>query len=95
MHLVPHLTNPHPQLTATTHDEEQHNIAPGDNVEVVDGELVNLMGKVTRVDGVRVSIKPKHDDLKDELEFFANELKKYFRQVSPLELLSKQRIVRK
>ena len=38
------------------------------------------MGKVTRVDGTRVSILPKHEDLKDELEFFAHELKKYFRQ---------------
>lgn len=61
-------------------DEEAHNIAPGDNVEVVEGELVNLMGKVTRVDGTRISIKPSHEDLKDELEFFAHELKKYFRQ---------------
>ena len=49
-------------------------------MEVVEGELMNLLGKVTRVDGNRVSIMPKHEDLKDELEFIASELKKYFNQ---------------
>ena len=68
------------QLTTTGQDEESHNIATGDNVEVVEGELVNLMGRVTRVDGTRVSVQPTHDELKDELEFFAHELKKFFRQ---------------
>ncbi|KAA0192293.1 hypothetical protein HAZT_HAZT006833 [Hyalella azteca] len=68
------------ELTTASTDEESHNFAPGDNVEVVEGELVNLMGKVTRVDGARIYIKPNHEDLKDDLEFFAHELKKYFRQ---------------
>ena len=34
------------------------------------------------IDGAKITIMPKHDDLKDPLEFQSNELKKYFRQVS-------------
>lgn len=41
---------------------------------------MNLMGSVTRVDGNKITIFPKHEDLKDELEFLAHELKKYFNQ---------------
>ena len=33
------------------------------------------------IDGPKITIMPKHDDLKDPLEFQSNELKKYFRQV--------------
>lgn len=33
------------------------------------------------IDGAKITIMPKHDDLKDPLEFQSNELKKYFRQV--------------
>ena len=39
--------------------------------------------KVIAIDGAKITIMPKHDDLKDPLEFQSNELKKYFRQVLP------------
>ncbi|KAM7398801.1 hypothetical protein PAMP_018111 [Pampus punctatissimus] len=51
----------------------------GDNVEVCEGELINLQGKILSVDGNKITIMPKHEDLKDPLEFPAHELKKYFR----------------
>lgn len=68
------------ELTTSSREDEGHSFAPGDNVEVCEGELMNLMGRVTRVDGNKITILPRHEDLKDELEFMAHELKKYFSQ---------------
>merc|ERR1719210_343877 len=48
-------------------------------VEVAEGELINLQGKVIRIDGNKITIMPKHEDLKDPLEFPASELKKFFK----------------
>ena len=50
----------------------------GDNVEVREGELVNLCGKVIAVDGLTVTVMPNHKELTEPLEFAARELKKYF-----------------
>ncbi len=61
-------------------EEAAHNFATGDNVEVTEGELVNLQGKVMAVDGAKITMMPKHEDLKEPLEFQASELKKYFCQ---------------
>ena len=61
--------------------EEMHNFTNGDRVEVVEGELLNLQGTVTKIEGTKITIMPKHDDLKEALEFQSNELKKYFAQV--------------
>jgi len=61
-----------------TNNEMLHGIAPGDNVEVCEGELVNLQGKVIAIDGNKVTMMPQHQDLKDPIEFQAHELKKYF-----------------
>lgn len=44
--------------------EREHNLQPGDNVEVCEGELINLQGKILSVDGNKVTIMPKHEDLK-------------------------------
>lgn len=55
-----------------------HNFATGDAVEVCEGELIHLRGKVIAIDGNKITILPKHEDLKDALEFQAHELKKYF-----------------
>ena len=63
--------------------EEMHNFTNGDRVEVVEGELLNLQGTVTKIEGTKITIMPKHDDLKEALEFQSNELKKYFAQVKP------------
>ncbi|PVD33727.1 hypothetical protein C0Q70_04987 [Pomacea canaliculata] len=56
-----------------------HNLAPGDVVEVAEGELINLQGKVIKVDGNKITFLPNHKDLKNPLEFPANELRKFFK----------------
>ena len=68
------------QLTTSGKDEDGHSFAPGDNIEVAEGELMNLMGTVTRIDGDKITVLPKHDDLKDEMEFTSHELRKSFQQ---------------
>eukprot|EP00094_Tigriopus_californicus_P005339 TCALIF_05148-PA protein Name:"Similar to SUPT5H Transcription elongation factor SPT5 (Homo sapiens)" AED:0.12 eAED:0.12 QI:0/0.33/0.3/1/0.77/0.8/10/0/1058 len=68
------------ELPASDKEEISHAFSNGDNVEVVDGELVNLQGKVIAVDGSKITIQPKHEDLKDPLEFQAGDLRKYFSQ---------------
>ena len=67
-------------LTSADKDDIAHAFSNGDNVEVNEGELINLQGKVIAVDGSKITILPKHTDLKDPLEFQASELKKYFCQ---------------
>ncbi|XP_050411493.1 transcription elongation factor SPT5 [Patella vulgata] len=62
-----------------TNDEVTHSLADGDVVEVCEGELIHLQGKVISVDGNKITIMPKHEDLKDPLEFQAVELKKFFK----------------
>ncbi len=49
-------------------------------MEVIEGELVNLQGRVIAVDGQKVTIMPKHEELRTPLEFQASELRKYFSQ---------------
>lgn len=44
--------------------EKEHNLQAGDNVEVCEGELINLQGKILSVDGNKITIMPKHEDLK-------------------------------
>ena len=39
-------------------------LAPGDIVEVSEGQLMHLQGKVINVEGDVVTIMPKHEDLK-------------------------------
>jgi transcription antitermination factor NusG len=51
-------------MTVPTGKEREHNFQPGDNVEVCEGELINLQGKVLSVDGNKITIMPKHEDLK-------------------------------
>jgi len=60
-------------------EEAMHSFAPGDNVEVIEGELIHLQGKILSIDGNTVTIMPKHEDLKDALEFPAHELRKHFK----------------
>lgn len=59
--------------------EVTHNFIPGDVVEVSEGELVHLQGKIISIDGNKITMLPKHEDLKDPLEFQASELKKHFK----------------
>lgn len=51
-------------MASTTVQVKSHNFAPGDNVEVAEGELMNLRGKILSVDGEKVIIMPAHEDLK-------------------------------
>ena len=68
------------QLSENTLTEDKgHSFAVGDNVEVVEGELAHLQGKVINVDGNKITILPKHEDLTDPLDFPSHELKKYFK----------------
>ncbi|XP_078367088.1 LOW QUALITY PROTEIN: transcription elongation factor SPT5-like [Oculina patagonica] len=60
-------------------DEERHAFVTGDVVEVAEGDLANLKGTVLSIDGNKITIMPKHDDLKDPLEFMAHELQKHFK----------------
>ncbi|XP_038052973.1 transcription elongation factor SPT5-like [Patiria miniata] len=59
--------------------EQAHSFAPGDNVEVIEGELIHLQGRVITVEGNTISVLPTHEDLKDILEFPASELRKHFK----------------
>jgi len=68
------------EIATADKEEVAHSFSNGDMVEVIEGELVNLQGKVIAIDGSKITIMPKHEDLKDPLEFQSNELKKYFRQ---------------
>ncbi|XP_074659963.1 transcription elongation factor SPT5-like isoform X2 [Tubulanus polymorphus] len=59
--------------------EVTHTFASGDMVEVCEGELIHLQGKVIRIEGNLITVMPKHEDLKDPIEFPSYELKKYFK----------------
>ena len=39
-------------------------LAPGDIIEVCEGQLMHLQGKVINVEGDVITIMPKHEDLK-------------------------------
>mgnify|MGYP000895620962 CR=1 FL=1 len=60
--------------------EKETKFAPGDKVEVAEGELIHLQGRVIAIDGSRVTMLPNHPELKDPLEFPAVELTKCFHE---------------
>lgn len=41
-----------------------HSFSTGDNVEVCEGALLNLQGKILAIDGPLITVMPKHEDLK-------------------------------
>lgn len=45
-------------------------LVPGDVVEVTEGDLMNLQGKVISVDGNTVTVLPRHEDLKVIMTYF-------------------------
>lgn len=45
-------------------DEEQHTFVTGDVVEVFEGDLANLKGTILSIEGNKITIMPKHEDLK-------------------------------
>ena len=50
--------------TKSSKDDAESQFAPGDNVEVVEGELINLQGKIVSVEGNKIVMLPFHEDLK-------------------------------
>ena len=50
-------------------EEATHSFSSGDMVQVSEGELVNLKGKVLTVDGNTILILPKHEDLTVRISF--------------------------
>jgi transcription elongation factor SPT5 len=44
-------------------DVTSHNFSAGDNVEVCEGELANLHGKILAIDGNVITVMPKHEEL--------------------------------
>ena len=68
-----------PAITSKGSGEITHNFTPGDVVEVCEGELVHLQGKIISIDVNKITMIPKHEDLKDPLEFPAHELRKHFK----------------
>ncbi|VDP49355.1 unnamed protein product, partial [Heligmosomoides polygyrus] len=76
------------ELESTTVKDNTHLFAPGDNVEVTEGELVNLRGKVVSVDGPKVVMLPDHEDLKEPLTLNVFELRKYFRPGDHVKMIS-------
>lgn len=67
-------------VETTLLQEKTQNLAPGDNIEVIDGELVNLRGKILSMDGDKVVIQPDHEDLTESLTLNAHELRKFFKE---------------
>jgi transcription elongation factor SPT5 len=49
---------------AKSSSEVIHNFESGDMVEVCEGELIHLQGKVIKIDGNKITVMPKHEDLK-------------------------------
>ena len=66
-------------LLSKTALDKTHNFVPGDVVEVCQGELVHLTGTIIGIDGDKMRVMPNHEELKEPIEFLANELKKYFK----------------
>ena len=71
-------TNPEDVDVSLTGIPRDVKFAPGDNVEVSEGELKQLLGKVLTVEGDTVTILPRHEELQHPIEFPANELRKHF-----------------
>ena len=61
--LPPHLPPP-PPVGSSSRESRAHPLRPGDVVEVCEGDLMHLQGKVISVEGETVTIIPKHEDLK-------------------------------
>ena len=49
-----------------------------------------MVGKIISLEGNRIVIQPKHDELKEPLEFGAHELKKYFNMGDHVKVINGQ-----
>ena len=57
-------THMHPPVGTSSRESSGPPLQPGDMVEVCDGDLMHLQGKVLTVEGETITIIPKHEDLK-------------------------------
>ncbi len=65
-----------------------HGFAPGDVVEVCEGDLKNLRGKVVSVEiDERIIVQPSHSDLREPIPFSPSELRKFFSQGDHVKVL--------
>ena len=44
--------------------DDGHNLVTGDIVEVIEGSMLAMQGKVVKIDGKRITIQPKHEEFK-------------------------------
>ncbi|CAH8588752.1 unnamed protein product [Schistosoma curassoni] len=66
-----------------------HCFTPGDVVEVCEGDLKNLRGKVVSIEGNnRIIVQPNHSDLREPIPFTPVELRKFFNQGDHVKVLS-------
>lgn len=58
-----------PTSAAGKDDAVTHQFSAGDYVEVCEGELMHLQGKIVSIDGNMIIVMPKHDDLTVRISF--------------------------
>ncbi|CAB3409928.1 unnamed protein product [Caenorhabditis bovis] len=68
------------ELESTSIKDSDNPFIPGDMVEVKNGELVNLKGKVLSVDGQKVIMLPDQEGLTEPITLNSAELRKYFKE---------------
>ncbi|KAL7569173.1 hypothetical protein ACA910_016999 [Epithemia clementina (nom. ined.)] len=49
----------------------------GDTIEVVEGDLIGVKGKIVSLDGSTVKVKPTSADVTEEIEFLASQVRKH------------------
>ncbi|OON21811.1 Supt5 repeat protein, partial [Opisthorchis viverrini] len=66
-----------------------HCFTPGDVVEVCEGDLKNLRGRVVSIEGNnRIVVQPNHSDLHEPIPFTPVELRKFFNQGDHVKVLA-------
>nr|CAH8858099.1 unnamed protein product [Trichobilharzia regenti] len=75
--------------SVTAEVASNHCFTPGDVVEVCEGDLKNLRGKVVSIEGNnRIIVQPNHSDLREPIPFTPVELRKFFSQGDHVKVLS-------
>ena len=57
-------------------------------MQVIEGDLKNLEGKIVKIENGKATMMPKHEDLKDALEFSLGELCKCFKEGDHVKVIS-------
>ncbi|PAV77609.1 hypothetical protein WR25_20374 [Diploscapter pachys] len=80
------------ELENTMIREKGHSFAPGDVIEVVEGELQNLKGKVESVEGEKVTIAPDLEGFQETIAVNAGELHKFFKAGDHVKVLAGEHV---